>query len=242
MKRPIALALICTAIVAPGACRERPGPEMQVAPEPSDWIMPPLIDAVAIAGGDLIFRGQAAPLGRVAVDAPAGQAYAAAVDAAGRFELRIPRPGQDTLFVVEARTGQVSYPAPYRLLVAADPAGPTALLSVGAPTRRLDPGPSLDAIDSDGRAAFLSGRALPGTAVEIGPGRVPGVRVAPDGRWSVAIPGTGSAPVRVGGIDYLRPSGAAGAEGALERLGSGWRIRWSGPGGSRQTTWFPDRQ
>jgi len=242
MKRPIALALITAALAAPGACRERPEPDAQTAPEPSDWIMPPLIDGVGIAGGDLVFRGQAAPLGRVAVDAPGGKAYAAAVDGEGRFELRIPRPAQDTLFVVEARTGQVSYPAPYRLLVAANPAGPVALLAVGAPTQRLDPGPSLDAIDSDGRAALLSGRASPGTAVEVVPGRASGVRVARDGRWSLALPVTGASPVRVAGAVYTPPSGAGGAEGALERAADGWRIRWSAPGGARQTTWFPDRR
>lgn len=242
MKRPIALVLIAAALVAPGACRERLSPEAQAVPEPDGWVMTPEIDAVVAAGEELDIRGRAAPLGRVAVGDPGGQTHAAAADTGGRFDLRIPRPRRDTLFVVEARAGQSSHPAPYRLLIAAAPAGPAALVSIGAPTRRLDPGPSLDSVDSDGRASFLSGRAPAGSAVDVGAGLAPGVQAAADGRWSVAITGGDIAPVAVGGTLFAPPSGPAGVDGVLERAGAGWRISWSAPGGARQTTWFPDRR
>jgi hypothetical protein len=240
MKRRIALTLIVTAAVLATGCGERPAPAAEQTPARDGWVMPPIIDAVEAGRGDLGVSGQASPLGRVVVSGPGGQAYAAGADEDGRFELRIPRPAHDALFVVEARVGQLGYPAPYRLLVAADPAGPIALLTVGAPTRRLDPaGAGVDAIDSDGRATFVSGRAAPGADIEVEVGGVRTVTATPDGRWSLAAPGNGSSPVRVGGVELAPPGGEAAADGVLERAGAGWRFSWSIPGGARQTTWFP---
>lgn len=240
MKRPIAHVLIVAALAAPAACREPPVPETRSVPQPNDWIMPPQIDAVVANGRDLTVRGLSAPLGRVAVGDPGGQAYAVAADSEGRFEVRIPRPERDTLFVVEARAGQLSYPAPYRLMVAADPRGPIGLLSIGAPSRRFDPGPSLDAVDSDGRSVFLSGRASAGSAITVDAGQVMRVVTAPDGRWSVAVTAA-VVSAEVAGIVYVPPSGPAAGEGRLDRALDGWRISWSAPDGARQTTWFPDR-
>lgn len=241
MKRPIARVLIVAALAGLAACREPPVPESRSAPEANDWIMPPRIDAVVANGRDLTVRGLSAPLGRVAVSDPGGQAYAVAADNEGRFEVRIPRPERDTLFVVEARAGQLSYPGPYRLLVAADPRGPIGLLSIGAPSRRLSPGPSLDAVDSDGRAAFLSGRAAAGSVVAVDAGQAMRVVAAPDGRWSVAVTAA-AVSAEVDGAVYTPPSGPAASEGRLDRASDGWRISWSGPDGARQTTWFPDRR
>lgn len=241
MKRPIALGLTVVAMSAVSACGDRPAPEARTDPVPDTWVTPPQIDTVTGTGSGLSVRGSAAPLGRVVVAQQGGQAYAVAADAEGRFELRIPRPRQDTLYVVEARAGQLSYPAPYRLLVAGDPAGPSALLSIGAPTVRLDPGPSLDAVDSDGRAAVLSGRAPPESVVEVAAGPGPALGVVSNGRWNVTVAGGVVEPLEVDGIGYTPPSGMPSADGVLVRAGRGWQIRWEGAGGARQSTWFPDR-
>ncbi|MDP3403443.1 MAG: hypothetical protein Q8S03_02060 [Brevundimonas sp.] len=241
MKRPIAPFLIVAVLAASTACRERPAPEPQAVPEPGGWIMPPQIESVAVRGTDLSLGGRSAPLGRVAVGDPGGQAYAVAADGEGRFELRIPRPARDTLFVVEGRAGQQYYPAPYRLMVAAGSYGPIGLVSIGAPTRRLDPGPSLDAVDTDGRATFLSGRAPAGSQVIVRPGPESGVTANREGRWTVAVAG-GTGVIEVAGQVYSPPAGPAANDGTLESIAGGWRISWRAPDGARQTTWFPERR
>lgn len=207
----------------------------------NDWVMPPVIEAVAPSNRELIISGRASPLGRVAISGSGGLAYAAGADEAGRFELRVPRPAQDTLFVVEARVGQRSYPAPYRLLIGADPSSPMGLLAVGTPTQRLDPGPSLDAVDSDRRAVSLTGRATPEAAITID-GTLRGSPVAgPDGRWRLVGAVDGPMTLSVNDTVYRPVLSAGGVAGSLERAGDGWRITWSGSGGGIQTTWFPDR-
>lgn len=241
MKRPIASTLFVTVVLLAGACGERAAPTAADAPVEGGWVMPPIVDAVTAAGGDLRLQGRAGPLGRVVVTGPGGRAYAAAADAAGRFDLPIPRPTQDAVFVVEARSGQLSYPAAYRLLVSAQPNGPVGLLSIGAPTRRLDPGQGLDAVDSDGTAVFLSGRAAPDAMVEVDLGGARTVATDAQGRWSLAASGSGGM-VRVGDQTYVAPTGSGAADSILERAGAGWRITWSSAGGARQTTWFPDRR
>lgn len=240
MKRPIASTLGLVAVLSLSACGQPTLPAEKAAHE-TGWIMPPVVDAVAASGRELVVTGQAAPLGRVVVMAGSDLAYAVGADAEGRFSLRVPRPAQDTLFTVEARLGQVGYPAPYRLLIGASPDAPIALLAPGAPTRRLDPGPALDAVDSDGRAAFLSGRAEPGRSVLVR-GLAERTAVADgQGRWRMAGAGDGSLQITVDGVAYSpMPVGAQAADG-LERAGNGWRIAWTSPGGGRQSTWFPDR-
>lgn len=238
MKRPIASTFAAAVALAVAGCGPQAQPKAEAAPETA-WVMSPDIDGVTASGAELIVRGQASPLGRVVVSGAGGLAYAVGADAQGRFELRVPRPAQDTLFEVEARVGQEGFPAPYRLLIGADPQSPIALLAVGAPTRRLDPGPGLDAVDSDGRATFISGRAAPGTEVVI---EGDGERTATadrSGRWRLAGSGSGAAPIRIGGITYS-PSPAMAAPGGLERTEGGWRIAWTSPGGGRQSTWFPN--
>lgn len=239
MKRPILPILILGVLAVSTGCRERPAPEARTVLQPDDWSMPPRIESVTVRGGDLSLRGRSAPSGRVAVGDAGGQAYAVAADGEGRFELRIPRPARDTLFVVEGRAGQIAYPAPYRLLVAADPLGPIALVSIGAPTLRLDPGPSLDSVDTDGRATFLSGRARAGSAVIVGAGGERGVTANREGRWTTAA-GSNAGPIQVAGRTYSPPSVLPATIGSLEVVADGWQIRWEAPDGARQTTWFPD--
>ena len=240
MKRPIASTLLAVAALIVAGCGEPATPEAEAAPE-SDWVMSPEIDTVASNGRELIVRGHASPLGRVVVSGAGDLAYAVGADDQGVFELRVPRPAKDTLFVVEARVGQEGFPAPYRLLIGADPHAPIALLAVGAPTRRLDVGIGLDAVDTDGRAALVSGRAAPDAEVVI-EGSVERTATADEtGRWRLAGSGDGTTPIRVGGVGYSPQPGGASQPDILERAGAGWRIAWSTSSGGRQSTWFPDR-
>lgn len=240
MKRPIAPTLLAVAALVVAGCEEQAVPEAETTPE-SGWVMSPEIDAAASDGRELIVRGHASPLGRVVVSGAGDLAYAVGADEEGLFELRVPRPAKDTLFVVEARVGQEGFPAPYRLLIGADPHAPIALLAVGAPTERLDGGMGLDAVDTDGRAALVSGRAAPESEVII-EGSVERTATADKaGRWRLAGSGDGTTPLRVGGITYSPAPNGATQPDALERAGAGWRIAWSAPGGGRQATWFPDR-
>ena len=240
MKRPIASTLFTAAILTVAACGEPAQPTHQTTLE-SGWVRTPEIDVVSTSGRELIVRGHAAPLGRVVISGAGGLAYAAGADEEGRFELRVPRPTRDTLLSVEARIGQTGFPAPYRLLIGADAVAPIALLTIGAPSRRLDTAPGLDALDTDGRAVFLSGRAPAGTLVVIeGTGRRE-TSADIDGRWSMVGAGSGDAPLRVAGAAYSPAPGGSTEPDVLQRSGAGWRITWSGPGGGRQSTWFPDR-
>jgi len=248
MKRPIASMLSATlaagisllgALVVAG-CGEQAQPQAETTPD-TGWVMPPEIDAAASSGREVIVRGKASPLGRVVVSGAGDLAYAVGADTEGRFELRVPRPAQDTLFVVEARVGQEGFPAPYRLLIGADPQAPIALLAIGAPTRRLDAAPGLDAVDTDGRGALVSGRAAPKTEVVIEGSMERRVRADETGRWRLAGSGDGTTPIRVAGVAYAPAPGGAATPDTLERAGAGWRIAWSSPGGGRQSTWFPER-
>lgn len=240
MKRRIASSLFTALALGVSACDEPVQPAQQGALD-TGWVTTPEIDVVSASGRELVVRGHAAPLGRVMVRGAGDLAYAVGADEEGRFELRVPRPVHDTLFTVEARIGQTGFPAPYRLLIGADPDAPVALLAIGAPSRRLDPGPGLDAVDSDGRAVFLSGRAPATTAVVVEGVARREAKADEDGRWQMAGAGNGEAALRVAGVSYSPVPNESSAPDVLERAGGGWRIAWSGSGGGRQSTWFPDR-
>lgn len=244
MKRPIAptlaAAVLVPATLAVSACGEQAQPVADMTQE-SGWVMPPEIDEIASSGRELIVRGQAPPMGRVVVSGAGALAYAVGADAEGRFELRVPRPAQDTLFQVEARVGQAGFPAPYRLLIGADPSAPIALLAIGAPTQRLDAGSGLDAVDTDGRAAFVSGRAATGSEVLIEGSVQRAVTADEHGRWRLVGSGDGSTPITIDGTAYAPAPGASATPDTLRRVGAGWTIAWSSPGGGRQSTWFPDK-
>lgn len=201
------------------------------------WITPPTIQTATIEGSSLILTGTASPSGRVVVVSPTGEVFAAAADGTGRFRLVTPRPAADTLFSAEIQSGEARYPAPGQLLVSGTAGGPIAFVSAGAPTRRFDPAPGLDAVDSDGRAIFLSGRARASTTVTVIAGVQRPVAVGEDGRWSVAPAGL-PALVQVDGRSFEPLIGLGGGEG-LRPAPGGWRLVWTAPGGARQATWFP---
>lgn len=232
-------------VVACSPAPEGRAPEAQLG---AGWVTPPQIEGVERNASGLLVRGHAAPQGRVVLRAAGGTAYAVGADANGRFDLQVRSPATDTLFLVETQDGQDASPAPYQMLVSRDPAGPTALLSPGAPTRRLGQAGPLDVVDSDGHALLASGRAQPGSSVAVSvAGREPvQVHVGPDGRWSLALTseGAGAAEIVVAGRRYAYPGPALGGGGAGAGLAivsnpQGWSVSWPVEPRSRQGSWFP---
>jgi hypothetical protein len=237
MKRSI--VLLMTAGLSVAACGDdAPGPAASNAEKA--WVTPPVIETAEIRGASLVIGGAASPSGRIVLVAPGGQVFAAAADERGRFSLVTPRPNADTLFTAEVQVGQARYPAPGRLLVSSALGGPIAFVSAGAPTRRFDPAPALDAVDSDGRATFLSGRGRASAVVTVTAGVQRPIEVGADGRWSAAPVGLPSVVV-VDGQSFVPSVGVEGEDG-LSATPGGWRLIWTAPGGARQATWFPARQ
>ncbi|MEQ7155406.1 hypothetical protein [Brevundimonas aurifodinae] len=237
MKRSI--VLLITAGLSVAACGDdAPGPAASNAEKA--WVTPPVIETAEIQGSSLVIGGAASPSGRIVLVAPGGRVFAAAADNRGRFSLVTPKPAADTLFTAEVQVGQARYPAPGRLLVSAGPGGPIAFVSAGAPTRRFDPAPVLDAVDSDGRATFLSGRGRASAVVTVTAGVQRPIEVGADGRWSAAPAGLPSVVV-VDGQSFVPSIGAEGEDG-LSATPGGWRLIWTAPGGARQATWFPAGQ
>jgi hypothetical protein len=230
-------------------CSE-PGPV--AAPTPSgpasSWTAPPRITSVVVAADGLMVRGLAEPGGRVVLRREAGAAYAASSGEDGRFEIRMAAPADDLMLMPEAQVGQDSVPAPERLLILRGGNGPIVLLRPGRASLRLDAGPVLGAIDSDGRVLLASGRTgatAQSVPVSVGDGPVMSATPDEDGRWTAVLnrAGGGGVIVRVRDAAFAYPGDSAPASGTFsaERAGDGWRVRWKGATGAPQTTWLPDR-
>jgi hypothetical protein len=245
MKRRIAAHLVIALLAGSSACSRDAAPKAGPEQPADDWVRPPAIRSVERGPASLIFHGLAQPGARVVLRARDGQAYAAAADESGRFDIRMAPPAGHRLLRPEAQQGQDAIPSPGMLLIVDGGRGPIALLRSGGAARRLDRGPALGAIDSDGRGMIASGVAAANAPPAV---RVPGgppVRVAtgPDGRWTAILGPVPSGPqtIQVGGAAFVWPGAAANGEAlAVERAGEGWRVGWTGPAGGRQTTWLPD--
>jgi hypothetical protein len=245
MKR--AILSMAAAVLAGGAPACSPNPPEGTAgeaPATREWARPPVIERVERTAAALAVSGVADPEARVVLRGDDGAAYAATADSRGGFEIRIPAPAGHLLLRAETQVGQDAAPSPDRLLILAAGQGPIAVLRPGGATRRLDAAPVLGAIDSDGRMRLASGRAAAGTAaVEVQSGGET-VQVVPDagGFWSVILsPRARPDHIRVAGRDFPWPGDASGSgDLTAERMETGWRIRWAGPGGAGQTTWLPE--
>lgn len=246
MKR--AILSTAAAVIVAGAAACSPAPPEQVkerAGPVGAWARPPVVEGVERTGSSLVVSGVAEPEARVVLRSDGGAAFAAAADSRGRFEVRLPAPPEHLLLRPETQVGQDAAPSPDRLLILAAGQGPIVMLRPGGPTRRLDAAPVLGAVDSDGRMRLASGRVAPGTAsVEVQSGGET-VQVAPDarGRWSVMLaPHEGPDQIRVAGREFVWPGQAApSGDFTVERMETGWRIGWTGPGNARQSTWLADR-
>ena len=242
-------ALVAFTVGALSAIAGCSRPETIEAPAPptiAGWVTPPMIRTVERSPANLVVRGMTAPQGRVVVRGEGETAYATSADPQGRFELRMQQPTHDALYVVETRNGQDGAPAPYRLFVSRDPAGPVALLSAGTPSVRLDSAGELDVVDSDGATTLASGRAKAGTTVAVADGGRPLQAIAgPDGRWTAMLDltGSGGAQITAGRANYAYPGAlVASTPGlAVVRSGAGWTVSWSITPGAGQSSWFPAR-
>jgi hypothetical protein len=244
MKRAM-LSMVAAALgTASAACSPAASEQGGAAtPTAAGWTRPPVIARVDRAGSALVVSGVAEPEGRVVLRSGEGEAFAASADLRGRFEIRLPAPPRHLLLRPETQVGQDAAPSPDQLLILAGGQGPIAVLRPGGSTRRLDAAPALGAIDSDAGMRLASGRAAPGTTrVEVqSAGEI--VQVTPDasGRWSIMLrPLQDPDEIRVAGRTFVWPGEAGPAQGlAVDQAGAGWRVRWSGPGGARQSTWLP---
>jgi len=238
-------AMLSMAAAALAGCSQSPPEPAGGDPQATrEWARPPVIERVERTGSVLAVSGVADAGARVVLRGDDGDAFAAAADSLGRFEIRVPAPAGHLQLRAETQVGQDAVPSPDRLVVLAAGRGPIAVLRPGSQTRRLDLAPALGAIDSDGRMRLASGRVAAGaTTVEVESGGQT-VEVVPDaeGRWSVILPARdGPEIVRAAGGEFAWPGEAAGSqEPGIERLASGWRIRWTGRAGAFQTTWLPD--
>lgn len=244
MKRSICITLFAASAAACSSPEWREGAAS--AADASEWTTTPMVATVERSAQGVRISGLTEPQGRVVLRAADGAAYATGSDGDGRFSVVTPPLTDDTLFVVEGQRGEATAAAPFELLIVAAPAGPTALLADGAPTRRIDVAGPLDAIDSDGRALTASGRAAPGAEVRI---RVEGrsalvTRSGPDGRWFAPLQAEGAAPLRltVGDRRYDYPGPGAPSAPLSEPAGEGWRaVRRLGDS-SWQSSWLPRTQ
>ncbi|MDZ4362238.1 hypothetical protein [Brevundimonas sp.] len=246
MIRPIAtdrrMTAMVTALLLASCSAPTNEPERAAAVESSrDWVIPPRVETVRADAGSLVFTGLGQPGGRVVLRTDAGAAFAAVADASGGFEIRMARPAGDLVLHPETQRGQDAAPSPETILVLAG--GPIAMLSPGIPTRRLDAGSSLGAIDTDGRVMVLSGRAVAGASVKVSvSGRDVPMDVTADaeGHWMAVLPDTGAAQIRINGTIFDYPGGRAGSgDFQVQQAGQGWTVHWSAPDGARQTTWLP---
>lgn len=235
----LGLATALSACGAPKSDAEADTAEVQDA----DWMATPRITSVlSQASGGVLVRGEAAPGARVILSGADGSAVAAAADAQGRFELHVGPAAVGQILTPEIQIGQAMTPGPQRLLVVGEGGRLAALLTDGGASLRLTAGPTLDALDGDGRGLIASGRADPGrkVAVQAGGGTAQGVADS-HGRWSVVVPAVGdrASDIEVEGRIFRYP-GPGTPTDRVERAGEGWRVTRQLSGAARQTTWFPD--
>ena len=248
MKRRIAGGLALALLTLLSGCSQDAAPKAEAgAGQPAEaWLRTPAIHSAAHGANSLILTGEAEPGARVVLRTDGGQAYAAAADSTGRFDIRMATPAGHLLLRPEVQQGQDAILSPEVLLVIDGGRGPVVLLRAGGAAWRLDPAPALGAIDSDGRVMTASGATGSGPLprVQLAQGPTAPTAGGADGRWTALLGSApGSATVRVGSAAFEWPGDAPRGDAlSVERAGAGWRVGWAGPAGAWQTTWLPDAQ
>jgi hypothetical protein len=239
MKRRIIAMGIVSALLSACTAGGEDAARSEDAPEASAWVRPPQIDGAVREGAILVVRGAAGPDARVVLRGADGAAVAVGADKAGRFELRMPAPAGDLRLTPEVQVGEDAAASPETLVVIKG--GPIVLIAAGEPTVRLDGRGALDAVDSDGQATVVSGRATGEPPAVTGGGQRVQVLAGRDGDWRATRPGADAAFIVVEGQGFDFPGVGAQSDFTPVRAGEGWRLTWpTGPSG-RQTTWLPDR-
>lgn len=223
------------------ACGETPE-ATTASPADAGWRAPPRVDRVSLHSGRLELTGSAQPGARVVMRDGGGQAHAATAGPDGAFTLAMAASSSPVLLRPEDQDGQRSVPGPDAVLVLPD--GKAVALSPGAPSRRLDAGEGLSAIDSDGRMAIVSGRS--GTSrqrvrVRLGTGAEMDAPVDARGIWTVRtdLAGLGGTVV-VNGVEH-RPYLANVTPGSISADDAGTLVGWAAPDGAPMATWIPAR-
>ena len=246
MTRPIVIVALAMVMSAMTGCGQDPQGRAVADPQAEGWVEAPVIDKATREAEGLRVSGRAAAGSRIVLRGDLGTAFAIGTGDDGRFDLLVPSPDADTLYVLEVQAGEDAVPAAARLLVSGDAAGPVALISPGSPTKRLDPGVGLDVVDSDGRTRIASGRAAAGQRVVIQVDAAEPVTVAADaeGRWTLNLGAIGapSSSLIVDGVARVYP-GEPGPEAPINRLmpsGRGTVLRWQISDTAQQSSWFAD--
>jgi len=197
----------------------------------------------------VMVSGRAAPLARIRLATPAGDARFSSTDQAGAWQLRLPASDQPRLFGLSSALGTQTVQSQGYLLVT--PAGRGIMLRSGAGALSLDADRSgILAIDFDREGgALVSGRAGAGEGLTLRiDGRQPVEgRASTDGRFSMAFSqpiSPGPHEVRIFGnrtdwtVNFDARPAAALADGPFRvaPLPKGLRIDWMTPAGGVQTT------
>jgi len=235
--KPLAWISAIAAVLLAGCSPPETSPDRTASGAASGWSRPPAVASATVRNGDLTIVGYAEPGSRVVFRQTSGEAHAVSADREGRYVLPLALGSSPALLRPEVQRGQESAPSPERLLVIGGRWPVIAVLHAGRPTRRLTPGPTLDAVDVSRGSTLLSGRARSDVSVSL-TGETK--RLAPaEGRWSHLVRTAPPEVFEVEGRRFRWPGDASGT-GVAERAGDGWRVAWIDDGGARQTTWLPD--
>jgi hypothetical protein len=216
------------------------------------YVEAPSVTAVAPAGGSIRLEGDGPAKAQIRLATPAGSAFVAAADGAGRWRLTLPADSQTRLFGLSALSGGRRVQAQGYVLVAGT--GDVALLRAGAGATRLQASASvrLTAVDFDREgAAIVSGSAPPESAVSIRVDARPGPvgRADASGRFSFSLtqPFTagvhevqmlGDAFDETAKVDASPAAPLGGMPFRASNTPYGLRVDWVTPGGGLQSTWI----
>ena len=206
----------------------------------SSWQQPPSVGAVSWLGQMATISGLVSPSARVVFAGERGEAYAVSADAGGNFTLVIDVPNEGLLLRPRIQIGAGTIEGQGALFLASGDRPVAAILFAGEGAYRLDGGGLLDAVDADGEALILSGRAEKGrdTTLVVN-GQNVTVDANSDGRWAVVAPDNG-APIDIvlDGVGYRFP-GIQRTAGVSRIRDSGWLVTRDFGGDAVQSTWLP---
>ncbi|WP_409020751.1 hypothetical protein [Brevundimonas vesicularis] len=210
------------------------------------WTTAPRVETVLLKSSAATISGIATPDARVLLRGDEGEAYAVAADDRGRFVVTISLTDSHVMLTPEILQGQNTVRGPEHLLILTEP-GLAVMQTEGGSSRRLTPGPLLDAIDGDGQALIASGRARPQETVRVSvPGRYEtAIRVGDNGRWVASLAGIAdeAVTVMVNNQAFAYPGPAGGLDGKssfrLEASGGGWLLTRRLGAEAMLTSWFP---
>lgn len=240
--RQVKYALTSFAVVAVmlSGCNREGSPESLERSAVNGWQQPPSVLSVSWREQMASVSGLASPSARVVFAGERGEAYAVSANSDGNFLLVIDVPKEGLLLRSRIQVGGGAVEGQGVLFLAASPQPVAAILFAGEGAYRLDGGGLLDAVDADGEALILSGRAVAAqeTSLIVG-GQNVSVDANADGRWAVVSPDTG-APVDIvlNGVSYHFP-GVQKEAGLRTGEDSDWLVTRNFGGNAVQSTWLP---